>query len=85
MTSPLDIQADALLIGLLDQNGGDLRAAFVLLCGRVALADLDGETFEAALGRAVRSLLGLPTVALAGPITGDPSTLLNSEPYKVPE
>ena len=60
MSQALDLQADALLLALVEQNGGDLRAAFVVLCARVALADLNGEPFEAALGRAVADLLARP-------------------------
>lgn len=56
MTFPVDLQADALLRTLLAQNGGDLRAALTLLCARVAVEDLSGETFEQALARAVASL-----------------------------
>lgn len=84
MTFAVDLRAEALLLTLQERTG-DLRAAFVLLCSRASLADVTGEAYEAALGRAVRDLLGLPDVAFAGPIVGDPPTLSNSEPYKVEE
>ena len=80
----VDLRAEALLLTLQERTG-DLRAAFVLLCSRASLADITGEAYEAALARAVRDLFRLPDVAFAGPITGDPPTLPNSEPYKVTE
>lgn len=55
MTHAIDLQADALLLALTEQHGGDLHAAFALLCARVTPDDIIGEPFEAALARAVRA------------------------------
>lgn len=84
MAFAVDLRAEALLLTLQERTG-DLRAAFVLLCSRASLSDITGEAYEAALGRAVRDLFRQPDVAFAGPIAGDPPTLLNSELYKVSE
>jgi len=57
MTDPeTDLQADALLLAVIEREGGDLHAAFAVLCARVSPGDLACETFERALGRAVRAL-----------------------------
>jgi hypothetical protein len=85
MAFAVDLRAEALLLTVQETTGGDLRAAFVILCSRASLSDVTGEAYEAALGRAVRDLFRLPDVAFAGPITGDPPILPNFEPYKVTE
>lgn len=64
MTAAVDHQADALLLAIVEISGGDLRAAFGILCARVTLAEVTGETFEAALSRAVRGHFGWPEIAL---------------------
>lgn len=78
MSFPVEMQADALLRTLLAQNGGDLRAALTLLCARIAVEDLTGETFDQALGRAVRDLFGRLGVIEA--ISADPPAALLDHP-----
>ena len=61
----LDLRAEALLISVVEKANGDLRAAFALLCSRASLADINGESFEAALARAIAELFSRPALALA--------------------
>ncbi|APT31943.1 hypothetical protein MCBMB27_02652 [Methylobacterium phyllosphaerae] len=56
----LDLRAEALLLTVVETVGGDLRAAFAVLCSRASLADINGESFEAALTRAVAELFSRP-------------------------
>lgn len=53
---PTDPDAADLVDGLLDRNGGDLLAAFRELCATMPAGATQGETYEAALHRAVRRL-----------------------------
>ena len=70
----VDLRAEALLLTVVENVGGDLRSAFALLCGRASLADINGETFEAALGRAIAELFSRPAVMIGSyPVSGDPS------------
>lgn len=66
MTCAVDRQATALLITLLEQNGGDIRAAFRILCARVTTEEVAGESFERALARAVGCYFSRPALALNG-------------------
>lgn len=61
----LNLRAEALLLAVIETSGGDLRAAFALLCSRASLADINGESFEAALTRAIAELFSRPALALA--------------------
>ena len=61
----LDLRAEALLLAVIETAGGDLKAAFAVLCSRASLADINGESFEAALARAVAELFSRPALALA--------------------
>ena len=61
----VDLRAEALLIAAVETAEGDLRAAFVLLCGRASIAEINGETFEGALARAVSELFSRPTLVAA--------------------
>lgn len=70
MTAAIDHQADALLLAIVEKSGGDLRVAFAVLCARASLEDVTGETFEAALSRAVRGHFGWPEI---GPMPGQDS------------
>jgi hypothetical protein len=65
MTAAIDHQADALLLAVTEMSGGDIRVAFALLCSRVSLDDLMGETFDAALTRAVRGHFEWPEIGPA--------------------
>lgn len=64
---PVDIQAEALLLAVVECSGGDLRRAFAVLCARVSLEDVVGETFEQAIGRAVGAYFRRPALALRAP------------------
>lgn len=64
----VDLRAEALLLTLQQQHGGDLRAAFVVLCGCASLSDVTGEAYEAALARAVGSLFGRAAGPLPAPL-----------------
>lgn len=66
MSCAVDAQATALLLVLIEQNGGDIRAAFRVLCTRVTTEEVAGESFERALARAVGSYFSRPALALAG-------------------
>lgn len=61
----LDLRAEALLLAVIETAGGDLRAAFAVLCSRASLADINGESFEAALTRAVAELFSRPALTHA--------------------
>lgn len=63
---PIDVEASALLVAVLEGEGGDLKAAFAVLCARVTVEDVTGETFQGALSRAVAGLLGQTRHALHG-------------------
>lgn len=67
MTAAVDHQADALLMAIVEKSGGDIRVAFGILCARVTLAEVTGETFEAALSRAVRGHFGWPEIGALPP------------------
>lgn len=69
---PQEIEGAALLMATLEANGGDLRAAFVLLCRGVSPEEVAGEDFRAALSRAVTTLL-----ERTAPIRRLPSTPAN--------
>ncbi len=71
MAFSIDLRAEAMLLAALELTGGDLRAAFAALCSRASLADINGETFEAALARAVAELFSRP--ALVGGLLRRPS------------
>ena len=64
---PVDVAAEALLVAVLERQGGDLRAAFALLCTQVTIEDVTGEDYAAALGRAVACMVGRTRF---GPWTG---------------
>ena len=75
----VDLRAEALLLTVVETVGGDLRSAFAILCGRASLADINGETFEAALGRAIAELFSRPAIVRGvhpvneGAIQGSPT------------
>lgn len=62
MSFAVDLRAEALLLAAIDTADGDLRAAFAILCSRASLSDINGETFEAALARAVAELFSRPSL-----------------------
>lgn len=66
MTGAIDHRAEALLLAIVETTGGDLRAAFAVLCARVTIEDVTGEPFEAAVERAVGTYFGCPDLALSG-------------------
>lgn len=66
MSCAVDRQATALLLTLLEQNGGDIRATFRVLCARVTTEEVAGESFERALARAVGSYFARPAIAHQG-------------------
>lgn len=61
----LDLRAEALLIAVIEKVDGDLKAAFAVLCSRASLADINGESFDDALARAVAELFSRPALTLA--------------------
>ena len=71
MAFTVDLRAEAMLLAALEITGGDLRAAFASLCSRASLADINGETFNDALSRAVAELFSRP--ALVGGLLRRPS------------
>lgn len=62
MSCAVDRQATALLLTLLEQNGGDIRATFRVLCARITAEEVAGESFERALARAVGSYFARPAI-----------------------
>lgn len=58
----LELRAEALLLAVIETAGGDLKAAFSVLCSRASLADINGESFEAALTRAIAELFSRPAL-----------------------
>lgn len=76
-THPIDVEASALLVAVLEGQGGDLQATFVALCAHVTIEDVTGETFRDALSRAVAGLFGQPQHTLHGIASGEPAAPCN--------